>query len=375
MTVVHLTGPVRFDGDRVATQAWVVGDRFTLSRPLTTPDLRLAGWALPGLVDAHCHLGLGPDGPVGREETVDQARVDRDTGVLLVRDAGSPADTRWLDDLPDVPAVIRAGRHIARSRRYLRGVAVEVEPEHLLAEVRRQAAAGDGWVKLVGDWIDRDLGDLLPCWPDDALAPAIAAAHDVGARVTAHCFATEALPGLLAAGIDGIEHGTGFTEDLAARAAAQGVAVVPTLVQTATFPRLANQGAARFPRWSARMRSLHAARLSTVELLQAAGVPLYVGTDAGTVQPHGLVADEIRRLADVLGPVEALAAGSWGARAWLGRPALEEGAPADLVVYRGDPLADLSVLDDPVAVVRAGRVIAGSAERPGASGSTPGSVA
>ena len=36
--------------------------------------------------------------------------------------------------------------------------------------VREQARAGDGWVKLVGDWIHREVGDLAPVWPDDVLA-------------------------------------------------------------------------------------------------------------------------------------------------------------------------------------------------------------
>ena len=56
--------------------------------------------------------------------------------------------------------------------RYLRNYAAEVEPDQLVAEVERQAARGDGWIKLVGDWIDRELGDLAPLWP-----PAVARRH------------------------------------------------------------------------------------------------------------------------------------------------------------------------------------------------------
>jgi hypothetical protein len=68
-----------------------------------------------------------------------------------------------------------------------------VEPADLVETVRRQAARGDGWVKLVGDWIDRDTGDLEPCWPLDQLRPAMQAAHAAGARVTAHCFSGSSL--------------------------------------------------------------------------------------------------------------------------------------------------------------------------------------
>ncbi|GFN03015.1 hypothetical protein Smic_15710 [Streptomyces microflavus] len=45
-----------------------------------------------------------------------------------------------------------------------------------------------------------------------------------------------------------------------------------------------------------------------------------------------------------------------GARRWLGRPVLEEGAPADLVVYDEDPRADVRVLAAPRHIVLNGRV-------------------
>ena len=86
------------------------------------------------------------------------------------------------------------------------------EPNELVAEVERQAARGDGWVKLVGDWIDRDIGDLTPLWPPDVAAAAITRAHELGCRVTAHVFGEQAVSELVAAGIDGIEHGTGIDD-------------------------------------------------------------------------------------------------------------------------------------------------------------------
>jgi imidazolonepropionase-like amidohydrolase len=55
----------------------------------------------------------------------------------------------------------------------------------------------------------------------------------------------------------------------------------------------------------------------------------------------------------------ALGAASWRAREWLGWNAgLDEGAPADFVVYDTNPLEDLSVLLRPSAVVLRGRVVA-----------------
>jgi imidazolonepropionase-like amidohydrolase len=89
-----------------------------------------------------------------------------------------------------------------------------------------------------------------------------------------------------------------------------------------------------------------------------AGIPVFVGTDAGGTLPHGLVAAEVAELVTAgLPPLEALSATAWGARAWLGRPGLEEGAPADLVVYEQDPRTDVRVLAAPRRVVLDGRVV------------------
>jgi imidazolonepropionase-like amidohydrolase len=499
------------------------------------------GWIVPGLVDAHCHLSLSPSGVVSSEEGIRaQAYADRDAGALLLRNPGAPVEARFLDADPAAPRVLRAGRHLARPKRYIPGLAVEltgpppadhipVAPserppadahdqqdsaalhhptpasagiaaggqgghqggapsDHMastsgrvvagaerddqggappgqvssapgggVAGVRRnhlggaasgqassasggvvggaqrddqggaasghvvsasgrvvagverddlggaapgqvssasgrvvageaadhlsagtggdvagargdlagvlaaavveQATRGDGWVKLVGDWIDRAAGDLTPLWSLDELRAAVAAAHGVGARVAVHTFSEDALPDLIAAGVDSIEHGTGLLPDTVSALAASGAALVPTLINTANFPAIADS-AARYPAYADHMRRLHATAATRIREAYEAGVPIYVGTDAGGQLPHGSVTAEIRALHGAgLSTVDALAAGSWAARGWLGLPGLEEGAPADLVAYGSDPRLDLSTLDSPLRIVLRGRVI------------------
>lgn len=357
--VLHMKGRVLVGPEDIRDELWVIDGRISYDRPLDAHDIRtVEGWALPGLVDAHCHVGLGTHGPVDAATAETQALTDRGAGTLLLRDAGSPSDTRWIDDREDLPKIIRAGKHIARTRRYIRDFAHEIEPDELVAYVAQEAQRGDGWVKLVGDWIDRDLGDLSACWPREAVEAAIAEAHRLGARVTAHCFAEDALRDLVEAGIDCIEHATGLTDDLIPLFASRGVAIVPTLVNIATFPKLAEGGDAKFPRWSAHMRRLYERRYDTVRAAYDAGVPVYVGTDAGGSLAHGLVAAEVAELVTAGIPaVEALSATAWGARRWLGRPGLEEGAPADFVVYEADPRADVRVLASPRRVVLNGLVV------------------
>jgi imidazolonepropionase-like amidohydrolase len=224
--------------------------------------------------------------------------------------------------------------------------------------VRREARRGDGWVKLVGDWIDREVGDLTACWPADALAEAIAAAHEEGARVTAHCFAEDSLADLVNAGIDCVEHATGLTADTVPLFAERGVAIVPTLVNIATFPSLAAGGDAKYPRWADHLRRLHARRHATVRDAYDAGIPVYAGTDAGGGLAHGLIAAEVEELVRAgLPATAALSAATWGARQWLGREGLTEGAPADLVVYDADPREDVRVLAAPRRIVLRGRTV------------------
>ncbi|WP_078900804.1 amidohydrolase family protein [Streptomyces sp. SBT349] len=369
VTILRIRGRVLIGPDETRGDVWVVGGRITFERPTAARDVvTLDGWVLPGLVDAHSHVGLGLAGAVDDKTAEEQAVADRDAGALLLRDAGSPTDTRWTDARDDLPPIVRAGRHIARTRRYIKDFAEEVEPGELAGAVRREARRGDGWVKLVGDWIDRERGDLTSCWPADAVRAAIAAAHREGARVTAHCFAEDALRDLAEAGIDCVEHATGLTEDTIPLFAERGVAIVPTLVNIGTFPGLAAQGEARYPRWAAHMRRLHARRYDTVRAAHDAGVPLYTGTDGGSSLPHGLIGSEVAELVTAGIPVDdALAAATWSARRWLGRPGLTEGAPADLVVYAADPRRDIGVLGHPSRVVLRGRVVARTPRAPGAA--------
>ena len=324
--IIEFTGTVLTGPDSEQHGLWSVGGRLTFRRPAKAPDRILAGFVLPGFVDAHCHIGLGAGGPVDALTAEEQARTDLDAGTLLVRDAGSPADTRWLQGRKDVPVLIRAGRHVARTRRYLRGFAEEVEPDGLVEAVRKQAREGDGWVKLVGDWIDRDAGDLAPSFPAAVVRDAVHAAHDEGARVTAHCFAEETLDDVLDAGIDCVEHATGLLPRHLPRFVEQEVPIVPTLVNIATFPDIAAQALPKFPRYAAHMRSLWERREERVLEAFEAGVRIYAGTDAGSVIRHGRIGDEILALHAAGLPMAS--AGGPG-RGSAGRRGLVPGGPAE----------------------------------------------
>ena len=353
---LHVAGVVLSEGEY--RDLWVI-DGLIRTEPVAEARTVATGvWLMPGLVDAHCHVGLERQGAVSDDRAEQQALADRAAGALLLRDAGSPADTRWIDQRGDLPKIIRAGRHIARPKRYLRNYGEEVEPDELVAEVERQAARGDGWVKLVGDWIDRDIGDLTPLWPADVAEAAIARAHELDCRVTAHVFGEQAASELVAAGIDGIEHGTGIDDATIVLMAEHQVALVPTMIQLDNFEMYAQSGEDRYPAYARHMRALYASRLERFGSALDAGVPIYAGTDAGGFLPHGLVSKEIAALEQFSSAEYALGAGSWRARAWLGHPSrLSEGAPADLVIFDADPRLDLAVLSAPRHVILRGALV------------------
>lgn len=356
----HLTGPVLVDDDTVLPQAWVADGTLHTEPPAASGDFtRLDGWVIPGLTDMHCHVGLDSGGATDTGLALKQALTDRDAGTLLIRDAGSPLDTSFIHDHPEVPRLIRAARFIARPKRYYRGFAREIEVDELPRVAAEEARKGDGWIKLIADWIDREAGDLTPLWPDDVLAAGVAAAHAEGARVTAHAFSTEAIDGLLGAGIDCIEHGTGMTREHMRRAAAAGVPVVPTLLQVGGFETFAAQGEAKFPRYAARMRAMHAMRYEQVCAFADEGVTLLAGTDAGGIMGHGALPAEAAELVRAgLPAAEVLAAATWRARSFLGVPGIEHGASADVVVLDADPRRDITTLSRPRHVILRGVAVA-----------------
>ncbi|GAA0366241.1 amidohydrolase family protein [Micromonospora gifhornensis] len=356
---LHVRGVLLPDDE--VRDLWLVGDRITFEPVPGAETIANGGFVLPGLVDAHCHIGIarGATPITSLDQARALARIDRDAGVLAIRDAGSPFPYPELEDEPDLPRMVRAGRHIAPPRRYLRDIGVEVEAAQVAATVAEQAAAGSGWVKLVGDWIDRGVGDLAPAWDADTMTAAVAAAHAAGVRAAVHTFSESAVEIMVRAGVDSVEHGTGLSLDLIDLMARQGTALIPTMINIQTFGHIADQARPKFPGYADHMIALRDRFPEVVRSAYEAGVPIFVGTDAGGGIDHGLAAEEMLLLHEQAGmsTEDVLAAATWRAREWLGFPGLVDGGLADLVVYSDDPRRDLRVVREPARIVLRGRVI------------------
>ena len=331
---------------------------------------------VPGFVDLHSHLAIA-QGPQSSDVIRAHAWEEIRAGVLAVREPGSPVKVS-PGELPfGRPIVISAGRHIALEKRYNRGLAIELPADptegevpvraSLLAdEVQRQASASDGWVKLVGDWIDRSEGassDLRPLWSREELLAAIDAAHEVGAKVAVHTFGRDIIDDLLDAGVDSIEHGTGMSATQMRRAAKQGVVVVPTLIQVLKFPEFASS-ATRYPRYAQTMTDLYDGREKWFADLLSSGVTILPGSDAGGYQVHGALLDELEQwVAWGMEPEDVLASATWKARDFLGLDCLQVGAPADAVVFTEDPCRVPQVWRHPQAVAANGRRVVPATNR------------
>jgi imidazolonepropionase-like amidohydrolase len=356
---LHVRGVLLPDDE--VRDLWLVGDRVTFDPVPGAETVVDGGFVLPGLVDAHCHIGIARGGtPIASlDHARALARTDRDAGVLAIRDAGSPFPYPELEDEPDLPRLARAGRHVAPPRRYLRDIGMEVDAAEVTAAVATQAAAGNGWVKLVGDWIDRGVGDLAPAWDAETMTAAVAAAHAAGVRAAVHTFSESAVEIMVRAGVDSVEHGTGLSLDLIDLMARQGTALIPTMINIRTFGGIADQARPKFPGYADHMIALRDRFPQVVRAAYEAGVPIYVGTDAGGGIDHGLAVEEMLLLHEQAGMsrTDVLAAASWGARAWLGFPGLVEGGLADLSVYAEDPRRDLNALRTPTRLILRGAVL------------------
>ena len=93
--------------------------------------------------------------------------------------------------------------------------------------------------------------------------------------------------------------------------------MVPTLVNIDNFPKYADQGEARFPRYAAHMRALHARRHENVRTAFESGVPISpVPTPVGSRHTGSWPARCWNSSAGVPA-ADAVGAGSWRARAYL----------------------------------------------------------
>ena len=294
MAAQRFRGPVLPDGE--ARDLYVVDGAGHLRAAGRSPRRWPRAGSCPGWSTRTATSGSTRTAPSTRTTSEQQAITDRDAGALLLRDCGSAADTSWIHEREDLPRLIRAGRHIARTKRYIRNYAHEVEPDELPAYVAQEAQRGDGWVKLVGDWIERDAGDLAPVVPGGRLRRGDRGSPTSTApRSPRTASARTVLPGPDRRGhrLHRARHRPVRRPDRR-DGRARHRAGADRACSSNNFPDYADGGAARSSRRTpSTCCDLHARRRETIMAAYEAGVAIYAGTDAGGVLPHGLIAEEV----------------------------------------------------------------------------------
>jgi imidazolonepropionase-like amidohydrolase len=194
----------------------------------------------------------------------------------------------------------------------------------------------------------------LPNFTLAEMAAATDEAHRRNARVAAHATGLAGSLTAVRANVDTLEHGPHEPDDeLIALMVANGTTLVPTL----TVFEWAGGDRSELPPWAAeRAAGWLEGRRAMVRAALAVGVPIAVGSDSGAPPRGGNNAEEVVALGRAgLSPEQALRAATLdGARALgLGDEigSIEVGKWADLVLWRRNPLEDLSVLTDKAAIV------------------------
>jgi len=360
VAALHIRGVMLPEGTQ--KDLFVVDGRITFTPPLSATTVLDGGYVIPGLVDAHAHLGLASPAPPNaapEQHVKASARAHLDAGVLLVREPGGPDRVSTGIGVRDgLPRIITAGRFLASMGGYFPGLAREVPDAALPDAAAEEAQMSGAWAKVIGDWVDEE-GNAQVNFRSAILGEAVQRVHALGARLAIHVTSSEAIDAAIEAGVDSIEHAIGLRDHHLATMAARGVVLVPTLIiagMLASNPQImAEMG------WGpARVKVAAAACEQHPEMIRRAveaGVVVLAGTDAG-MGPHGMIREEIRNLLNAGVPQEkALAAGSWEARRYLGLPGLEEGAPADIVAFTDDPRRHVEVLARPSLRILDGHLI------------------
>jgi len=336
------------DGDH-PSDFWVDTSGCLTTTPVPDAETLPGTYVIPGLVDAHAHPAVAAtqSGPaaLGAGETLAVLAAWGRTGVTLARDVGSPGGVSLeLERQPGMPRLQAAGRFLAPPGAYLPVLLPEGAPEERLTELAlAELARGARWVKLIADFpplVDGAFrGAARATYSHESVVALVAAVHAMGGRVAAHS-TSDTAAGLVAAGVDSLEHGNGIDEATLHRMAGTGAAWTPTLCAVLNVRANVPDDAMRVEEYRARLRELlpRANRL---------GVPILTGTDTA-----GTVAREVALLAECgLEPRAALAAATTAAYAFLGEAYDLPGRPASLVTYDADPRDDLAVLSAPSAIL------------------------
>lgn len=346
---------------------------------------------VPGLIDCHTHLMAripeGPDGYTLNLATKSQAfralegaynaRITLEAGFTSVRDVESEgagyADVALRDavqqGLAEGPRMQVATRAIAAVGQYNpfgispdladfpTGAQMVSGPEEARRAAREQIGHGADLIKVYADWFH-------PTLTVDEIRVVVEEAHKLGRKVAAHASTPEGAKNALIAGVDSVEHGHRIDQQDLELMKAKGTFLVPTVggIDASVERHSKEPETERRKEIEAYLRELLLSIQQSIEQARSLGVKIAFGYDAASPERQGKNADEFVALTKRgMPPGEAIRAATLNAAELMGWQdrvgSIEAGKYADLIAVEGDPLTDITILQQVKFVMKGGTVV------------------
>ena len=372
------TGTLKADPVVVLDGSRILSVSFGVAAPADLEVLDLGeATLLPGLIDTHVHLAFDASvDPVtslaGRsdEEVLASMRQAGRTalagGVTTVRDLGDRGYLSLaLRGEEEMPTLLVAGPPIttpAGHCHFLGGVAA-VGVDGVRQAVRQHVDRGVDVVKIMatGGQLTPGSHQHLAQFSAEEMQAAVDEAHRRGLPVTAHAHGTPGIRNAVAAGVDGLEHASFWSEDgVDDPGDLIGVIAEKRIVVGATVGLVPVPGMAGPPEVLKRMPAI----IANTRRMQREGVQVVAGTDAGIapVKPHDALRYAVPQLiqlgmsaAEVLRTMTSVAAEVCGLAESKGR--IAAGYDADILAVGGDPLTEPQAIHQIRAVFSRGRLV------------------
>ena len=346
---------------------------------------------LPGLIDLHVHLTGDPGGDFWKE-TVEpdewgvvvgakNARLTALAGFTTVREAGSAQQTAFslrrgtAEGMVAGPRIIAAGPALSIIGGHGDTNGFRPEINELLdtgfnctgvvecaAKVRLASQNGSDVIKITatGGVLSQQGRGLEAHFTSDEMKAIADTAHSLGLKVMAHAHGARGIEQAARAGIDSIEHATYIDKAAADAMIANGTVLVPTLMAFKGVTERLGKGI-----YTPVVEQKIEAVAETAKVFMGKaykwGVPIAFGTDAG-VFDHGRNAEEFGLMVaqgmsnrDALASATTVAARVLGMENEIGK--LAPGYSADIIAVKGNPLDDVTVLEQVEWVMVRGKVV------------------